>query len=68
MLRYTEGFYADGGNKDSLWRSARASCGEAAAAVQLLSIDGRVTHTDAREVRALLTRTMQMLARLISRH
>ncbi len=39
VLRYTEGYYADGGNKTSLWKSARASCGEASAAIQLLAID-----------------------------
>lgn len=27
VLRYTEGYYADGGNKASLWKGARASCG-----------------------------------------
>ncbi len=39
VLRYAEGYYADGGNKTTLWKGARASCGEAAAAIQLLVID-----------------------------
>ena len=39
LLRYTEGYYADGGNKTTLWKSARASCGEAASAVRILWID-----------------------------
>jgi hypothetical protein len=62
VLRYTEGYYADGGNKASLWKGARASCAEAAAAVQLLSIDGKVS-TEAARVRELLSRAMRMLAR-----
>ena len=65
MLRYTEGYYANGGNKSALWQSARASCGEAAAAVRVLAIDGRVADDEANRVRALLSRAMQMLARLL---
>src|SRR4030095_11870885 len=68
LLRYIEGYYADERNKPSLWKSARASCGEAAGAVQLLSIDGRAPRAEAREVRALLSRAMQMLARLLRPH
>lgn len=65
VLRYTEGYYADGGNKTTLWQGARASCGEAAAAVQLLTIDGKVSETEAERVRGLLARAMRMLARLL---
>ena len=65
VLRYTEGYYADGGNKGSLWKGARASCGEAAAAVQLLSIDGKVSKDEAVRVRELFGRAMRMLARLL---
>jgi four helix bundle protein len=65
VLRYTEGYYADGGNKTSLWKGARASCGEAAAAIQLLAIDGKVSATEAARVREFLSRAMRMLARLL---
>ena len=65
VLRYTEGYYADGGNKSTLWKGARASCGEAAAAVQLLAIEGKVPQAEADRVRALLARAMRMLARLL---
>ena len=65
VLRYTEGYYADGGNKASLWKGARASCGEAAAAVQLLAIDGKVSKDEALRVRELFGRAMRMLARLL---
>jgi four helix bundle protein len=65
VLRYTEGYYADGGHKTSHWKAARASCGEAAAAAQLLAIDGKVAAEDARRVRALWSRAMRMLARLL---
>jgi hypothetical protein len=65
VLRYTEGYYADGGNKVTLWKGARASCGEAAAAIQLLTIDGAVPTSQAGHVRALLGRAMRMLARLL---
>jgi hypothetical protein len=65
VLRYTEGYYADGGNKSSLWKGARASCGEAAAAVQLLAIEGKVAQPEADRVRALLARAMRMFARLL---
>jgi len=65
VLRYTEGYYADGGNKASLWKGARASCAEAAAAVQLLAIDGKVSTSEAACVRDLLSRAMRMLARLL---
>ncbi len=65
VLRYTEGFYADDGNKTSHWKAARASCGEATAAVQLLAIDGKVATEAARRVRGLLSRAMRMLARLL---
>jgi len=68
VLRYTEGYYADGGNKSSLWKGARASCGEAAAAVQLLSIDGKVSKDEAVRVRELFGRAMRMLARLLRPH
>jgi hypothetical protein len=53
VLRYTEGYYADGGNKATLWKGARASCGEAAAAVQTMvaaSPPLRPTATTARYV------------------
>ena len=66
VLRYTEGFYADAGNKTSLWKGARASCGEAAAAVCLLALDGRVPNERAVHVRSLLGRSMKMLARLVN--
>lgn len=65
VLRYTEGYYPDGGNKSSLWKGARASCGEAAAAIQLLAIEGKVPQVEAERVRALLARAMRMLARLL---
>ena len=65
VLRYTEGYYADGGNKGSLWKGARASCGEAAAAVQLLAIDGKISKDEALRVRELFGRAMRMLARLL---
>jgi len=65
VLRYTEGYYADGGNKSSLWKGARASCGEAAAAIRLLALDGRVSEVEADHVRGLLSRAMRMLARLL---
>ena len=65
VLRYTEGYYADGGNKTSLWKGARASCGEAAAAIQLLALDGKASKAEANHVRGLLSRAMRMLARLV---
>ncbi len=65
VLRYTEGYYADGGHKTSHWKAARASCGEATAAVQLLTIDGKVAAEEARRVRGLWSRGMRMLARLL---
>lgn len=65
ILRYTEGYYADGGNKASLWRSARASIGEAATAVHILAVEGRAPRVEAEKVRSLLARAMQMLARLL---
>lgn len=68
VLRYTEGYYADGGNKASLWKGARASCGEAAAAVQLLVFDGKVSKDEAARVRGLFSRAMKMLARLLRPH
>ena len=64
-LRYSEGYYADGGNKAALWRSARASIGEAATAVHILAVEGRAPHAEAVDVRSLLSRAMQMLARLL---
>jgi len=67
VLRYTEGYYADGGNKVSLWKGARASCGEAAAAIRLLAIDGKVPEAEAVHVRGLMSRAMRMLARLVHR-
>lgn len=68
VLRYTEGFYADAGNKASLWKGARASCGEAAAAVQLLALERKVSRDEAARVRSLLSRAMRMLARLLQPH
>jgi hypothetical protein len=65
LLRYTEGYYADGGNKTTLWKSARASCGEAASAVRLLWIDGVVPQGEAIHVRQLLSRAMRMFTRLL---
>jgi hypothetical protein len=65
LLRYTEGYYANGGNKAVLWKSARASCGEAAAAVQVLAIDSTVPPSEAVLVRQQLGRSMRMLARLL---
>ena len=64
ILRYSEGYYADGGNKSSLWRSARASIGEAATAIQILAVEGRVPAAQAAHVRSLLSRAMRMLAGL----
>lgn len=65
ILRYSEGYYADGGNKATLWRSARASIGEAATAIHILAVEGRAPRNDAVEVRSLLSRAMHMLARLL---
>jgi hypothetical protein len=65
VLRYTEGYYADGGHKTSHWKAARASCGEATAAAQLLAIDGKVASEEVRRVRGLWSRAMRMLARLL---
>jgi len=65
VLRYTEGYYADGGNKATHWKAARASCGEATAAARLLAIDGKVATSEARRVRGLWSRAMRMLARLL---
>jgi four helix bundle protein len=65
VLRYTEGYYADGGNKSSLWKGARGSCGEAATAIRLLALDGKVSKVEADHVRELLSRAMRMLARLL---
>ena len=65
VLRYTEGYYADGGNKSSLWKGARASFGEAATAIRLLALDGKVSDVEADHVRELLSRAMRMLARLL---
>ncbi len=56
LLRYTEGYYATGGNKPALWESARASCGRSATAVRVLVLDGRVSGAEALRVRALLNR------------
>ncbi len=67
VLRYTEGFYADGGYKTSHWKAARASCGEATAAIRLLAIDGKVPEAEADHVRSLLARAIRMLSRLLSR-
>lgn len=67
LLRYTEGFYAQGGNQGVLWAGARASCGEAAAALLALTIEGRVPYEQAQNVRALLVRAMSMLTRLARR-
>jgi hypothetical protein len=68
VLRYTEGFYADAGNKASLWKGARASCGEAAAAVQLLALERKLSSDEAARVRSLFSRAMRMLARLLQPH
>ena len=65
LLRYTEGYYADGGNKTTLWKSARASCGEAATAVQILALDGSVPANEAAQAREFLSRAMRMFARLL---
>ena len=67
ILRYSEGYYADGGNRNkaTLWRSARASIGEAATAIHILAVEGRAPRNDAVEVRSLLSRAMHMLARLL---
>ena len=65
LLRYTEGYYADGGNQTTLWKSARASCGEAATAVQILAMDGSVPQNDAIHARDLLSRAMRMFTRLL---
>lgn len=65
VLRYTEGYYADGGHKAAHWKAARASCGEATAAAQLLAIDGKVAPQEAKRVRGLWSRAMRMLARLV---
>ena len=65
LLRYTEGYYASGGNKAALWNSSRASCGEAASAVRILAVDGVAPAAEAAKVRQLLARAMRMLARLL---
>ena len=67
LLRYTEGFYAQGGSQGALWAGARASCGEAAAAVLVLAIEGRVPQQQTEDVRALLARAMSMLTKLARR-
>lgn len=67
LLRYTEGFYAQAGHQAALWSSSRGSCGESAAAIAALAIEGRVPRTDAEAVRLMLARAMRMLWRLSHR-
>jgi hypothetical protein len=59
--------YARGAIQAAQWTAARASCGEAAAAVFVLLIHRRIGHDQAQEVRELLARAMSMLAKLVRR-
>lgn len=59
---------ADAGNKASLWKGSRASCGEAAAAVQLLALEPKLSTEEAARVRSLFSHAMRMLARLLQPH
>jgi four helix bundle protein len=67
LLRYTEGYYAQGANQAAQWNAARASCGEAASAVLVLLIHRRIGREQAQDVRELLARAMRMLAKLVRR-
>ena len=67
LLRYTEGYYAQGAIQTAQWNAARASCGEAASAVLVLLIQRRIDHDHAQDVRELLARAMSMLAKLVRR-
>jgi hypothetical protein len=67
LLRYTEGYYAQGAIQAAQWNAARASCGEAASAVLVLLIQRRIGHDQAQDVRELLARAMSMLAKLVRR-
>ena len=62
---YAEGYYADGGSRSSLRKGARTSCGEAAAAIRLLELHGKVSHVQADHVRGIFSRGMRMFARLL---
>ncbi|MBM4369848.1 MAG: hypothetical protein FJ102_26800 [Deltaproteobacteria bacterium] len=67
LLRATEAYYARGDNRDALFDSARASCGEASMALWALVRDRRVKSEPVETVRLLLCRAMQMLTGLIRR-
>ena len=67
LLRYAEGYYAQGGGQVTLWKGARTSCGESAAAVLSLATERRISSQQAEEVRHLLARAMSMLTRLTHR-
>ena len=67
LLRYAEGFYAQGGCQTAHWIAARASCGEAGAAAMQLGLERQVGSSDIAAVRQLLVRAMSMLHRLSRR-
>lgn len=67
LLRYAEGFYAQGGSQATHWVAARASCGEAGAAVMRLVRRRQVGALDAEAARVLFARAMSMLYRLTRR-
>ena len=67
LLRYTEGCYAQGGCQAAHWVAARASAGEAGAAVLSLVLERRIGAAEAEAVRLLLARAMSMLHRLSRR-
>ena len=65
LLQYTEGYYADDGNRANHLRHARASAGEAACAVDLLVVRRLAGAADAHAVRQRLATAMRILSRLI---
>ena len=65
LLQYTEGYYADDGNRACHFRRARASAGEAACAIDLLLLKRLVGAADAQAARARLAEAMRILSRLI---
>ena len=67
LLRYAEGFYAQGGCQTAHWVAARASAGEAGAAALSLVLERRISAADAEAARLLFARAMSMLHRLSRR-
>ena len=61
LLRYAEGFYAQGGCQAAHWIAARASAGEAGAAVLSVVLERRIGTADAEAVRLQFARAMSML-------